>query len=60
MIALTVDELGAALEETLRRAAHGERFVIHLDGSPAAILLGPDDPLGKILAPELVGSLESQ
>ena len=51
LIHLTVEELGDQLDEALERVANGERFLIHLDGLPAAYMLSPTDPLREYLAP---------
>ncbi len=45
---LTVEELGAALEESLEKVAHGGRIVVLLDGEPAALILNPSDPLASL------------
>ena len=50
---LTVDELARRLDEIfLRRVADGERFLVYLDGEPAAYILGPDDPLRQLVGAE--------
>lgn len=54
VVHLSIEELGRSLDEIIfRRVAAGERFLIHLDGEPAAYLLNPDDPLRHLLDPNV-------
>ena len=52
LIRLTVEELGLRLDETLERVADGERFLVYLEGAPAAYIISPTDPLREYLAPD--------
>ena len=52
IVHLSVDELGQRLDEVIfERVPLGERFLVYLDGEPAAYVLRPDDPLVQVLAP---------
>jgi hypothetical protein len=59
VVHLSVDELGQCLDEVLfERVARGERFLVYLDGEPAAYVLHPDDPLVPVLDPARPAEIE--
>lgn len=44
---ISVAELENNFDATFERVAAGERFIITLDGEPAAVLSRPEDPSGR-------------